>query len=153
VQWRTFSWELNHKNIQYIMSRFFSSAPMFQDTGLLAIRVVTGLLMAYHGWEVFDAEAMRSYLDWDPFKNPSGATMVYVGKAAELVTGLLLAVGFLTRPAAIGMILAMLYIAFVIGHGKVWYEDQHPFLFVLLALVYVIVGGGPWSVDRKVFGA
>jgi putative oxidoreductase len=66
---------------------------------------------------------------------------------------LLLAVGFLTRPAAIGMILAMLYIAFVIGHGKVWYEDQHPFLFVLLALVYVIVGGGPWSVDRKVFGA
>ncbi len=40
---------------------------------------------------------------------------------------------------------------FFVGHGKIWYEDQHPFLFVLLAFVFFFIGGGKWSVDYLLF--
>jgi uncharacterized membrane protein YphA (DoxX/SURF4 family) len=46
----------------------------------------------------------------------------------------------------------MLYVSFFVGHGKIWYEDQHPFLFVLLALVFFFYGPGKMSVDQLLFG-
>jgi putative oxidoreductase len=134
------------------MHKFLSSGPLHQDLGLLIVRVITGLFMVYHGWEVFDAETMHGYTTWDAFKNPWGGTMVYVGKGAELVAGLMLTLGLFTRLSAIMLFVSMWYIAFFIGSGKVWYEDQHPFMFVLLAIVYFVAGGGRWSLDRKWFG-
>jgi putative oxidoreductase len=46
----------------------------------------------------------------------------------------------------------MTFIAFFIGHGRIHMEDQHPFLFVLLALVFVFTGPGKWSLDSLLFG-
>ncbi|GAB3698687.1 hypothetical protein GCM10027592_23990 [Spirosoma flavus] len=107
----------------------------------------------YHGWEVFDPIQMKQYAAWDTFKeSASPSFMVYLGKGSELVAGILLTIGLLTRLAALLTIGTMLYITFFVGHGKFWYEDQHPFLFVLLALVYFFTGGGKWSLDRIVFG-
>ena len=54
----------------------------------------------------------------------------------------------LSFATALVMALTMAYIAFFVGHGKVWYEDQHPFLFVLLGMVFIFCGPGPWSIDR-----
>ena len=62
-----------------------------------------------------------------------------------------MALGLFTRASALIIIGTMAYISFFIGHGKVWYEDQHPFMFVLIALIYVVMGGGKWSLDRKIF--
>jgi uncharacterized membrane protein YphA (DoxX/SURF4 family) len=121
-----------------------------QSAGLAIIRIVLGVFMIYHGWEVFDAEKMKGYLVWDQFKNVPAA-MVYAGKIAELLGGLLLAVGFLTRTAAIVIAITMLYVSCFVGHGKIWYEDQHPFLFVLLALVFFFTGAGKWSLDNVLF--
>jgi hypothetical protein len=45
----------------------------------------------------------------------------------------------------------MSYIAFFVGHGKVWYEDQHPFLLVLLAMVFFFTGPGNISLDKMIF--
>ena len=104
--------------------------------------------MIYHGMEVFSEEKMKGYLQWDMFKGSSFAgIMVYAGKAAEFVGGVLLFLGLFTRLAALLLAGTMAYIAFFVGHGKVWYEDQHPFLFVLLALVFFFTGGGRWSTD------
>ena len=111
-----------------------------------------GYFMFYHGWEIFDAKAMNSYLQWDMFKNSSsGKTMVYAGKAAELAGGLFLFIGLYTRIAAIILIGTMAYISFFVGHGKIWYDDQHPFLFVLLGFVFFFMGGGRWSADHFLF--
>jgi putative oxidoreductase len=132
-------------------NKLFSSQPIFLDTGLAIIRIIVGLFMVYHGWEVFDKAKMNEYAAWDNFKNlPSASAMVYLGKTAELVSGLLLSIGWFTRPAALIMACTMLYISFFVGHGKVWYDDQHPFLFVLLALVFFFTGPGRWSVDHIV---
>ena len=74
--------------------------------------------------------------------------MVYIGKGAELLAGIFLTIGLFTRFASLVLIATMLYIAFYVGSGKIWYEDQHPFLFVLLGLIFFFSGSGKWSVDE-----
>lgn len=134
------------------MKKIFSPFPLWQDGGIALIRVVVGFFMIYHGWEIFDMEKMNEYGTWDVFRNASSPTaMVYTGKAAELIAGILLVLGFLTRVAALVLMLTMLYISFFIGHGEIWYQDQHPFLLVLLGLVFFFMGGGRYSVDRLIF--
>jgi len=96
---------------------------MWQDGGLGLVRIITGAFMIYHGWEVFDTAKMKEYSEWDIFKSSGAASfLVYLGKGSELLGGLL--------------------------PGKIWYEDQHPFLFVMLAMVFFFIGPGKWSLDR-----
>lgn len=130
------------------MKKFFSTQPIWYDGGLFAVRLILGVFMVYHGWEVFDKPLMDKYATWDQFKNgPSPVFMVYLGKVAELVGGILLILGWLTRLAALIVIVTMAYIAFFVGKGIVWYDDQHPFLFVLLALMFLFTGPGRYSLD------
>ena len=134
------------------MKRFFSSAPLWQTTGLTLVRLIVGFFMMYHGFEIFNEKIMNGYLQWDMFKNSSSAkTMVYIGKATELLGGILLFLGLFTRVACLLLIITMSYITFFVGHGKIWYEDQHPFLFVLLGAVFLFIGGGPLSIDYFLF--
>src|SRR6476619_6327399 len=114
----------------------FTTSPIGQHFGLAFIWVFVGGFMMYHGWEVFDEQKMNSYLQWDQFKDASAAIRVYTGKIIELAGGLLLLAGLFTRLAALLIAGTMFYISFFMGTGKIWYEDQHPFMFVLLALVF-----------------
>jgi len=133
------------------MNTLLSPSPLFQQEGLAIIRIIIGLFMIYHGFEIFDRETMMGYTTWAQFKEmPSPVGIVYAGKGAELLAGVLFTIGWFTRPAAVILILTMLYIAFFVGHGKVWYDDQHPFLFVLLGFVFIFTGPGKWSVDGRV---
>ena len=117
------------------------------------VRIITGLLMAYHGWEIFDTTKMDGYTKWlTDLRFPQPALMAYLGKLAELVSGILLTLGLFTRLAVWPLILTMLGITFGMGKGKVWYEDQHPFLFVLIGIVFFLAGGGRYSLDQALFG-
>ncbi len=130
----------------------FSQPRSWQYNGLAILRIVTGLLMVYHGWEVFDNNKMIEYSKWDVVKTlPAPLFMVYAGKGLEFVSGLLLAAGLFTRPAALLMAVNMLFICFRIGNGKFYYEDQHPFIFAMMALVFFFAGPVKWSIDQLIF--
>ena len=134
------------------MKKLFSPAPLWPDSGLAFIRIIVGGFMVYHGLEIFDEAKMKPYLDWDVFKKFSSPVfVVYFGKVAELIAGIFLTIGLFTRLSSVILIFTMLYIALFVGHGKVWYEDQHPFLFVLLGLVFFFTGPGKLSVDQVLF--
>lgn len=134
------------------MNKFFSPSPLWQPQGLAIIRIIIGAFLIYHGWEIFDATKMNEYLKWDIFKNTDSPQLrVYVGKGAELLAGLLLAVGFLTRFASVIIIITFSYISLFVGQGKIWYEDQYPFLFMLLGFVFFFTGPGKWGVDNLLF--
>ncbi len=133
------------------MNRFFSPSPVWQTTGLTLVRLAIGCFLIYHGSEIFDQAKIDEYLKWDVFKNSTGKILVYAGKGAELVAGVFFLFGLFTRIASLLLIGTMLYIAFFLGHGKIWYEDQYPFLFVLLGLVFLFMGGGRLSLDHLLF--
>ena len=136
------------------MRRFFSTSPYWPGGILAAVRIITGLLMIYHGYEVFDDEKMKVYFGWDVFqKLPAPVLMIFIGKIVELVAGILLVIGLFTRIGALLLLFVMIYITFFIGHGKFWYEDQHPFLFILLSLIFLFIGGGRFSLDHILFSS
>ena len=133
------------------MNNFFSSSPLGQTIGLTLIRCVLGAFLIYHGCEIFSESKINGYLEWDMFKGSNGKLLVMTGKASELIAGIFLVLGFLTRVASILIIGTMIYITFFLGHGKIWYEDQYPFLFILLALVFFFTGAGRVSLDNLLF--
>jgi uncharacterized membrane protein YphA (DoxX/SURF4 family) len=130
------------------MKKFLSPMPLWQNSGMGFIRIIVGLLLVYHGWEVFNAEIMKGYTTWDTFKGFSYPSLVvYTGKAIELLAGILLALGLFTRIACILVIVIFLYITFGVGNGKFWYDDQHPFMFVITALMFFFTGPGNFCLD------
>lgn len=144
---------LNFIQTFVMIKRLFSAAPLWSSGGLAIIRIITGLLMAYHGLELFDRAVMEGYLTWDVFKAmPAPAFMIYFGKSIELITGICFVIGLFTRVAAIFMMIDMLFICFVVGGGKFYYEDQHPFLFAIIALVFFFTGPVRWNIDAWLFG-
>jgi putative oxidoreductase len=133
--------------------KLLSPAPLWYPQGLVFIRIVVGLLMAYHGFEVFDRPTMEPYLEWDVIKAlPAAEFMLYMGKGMELVTGICFVLGLFTRIASLLMAADMLFICFYVGSGRFYYQDQHPFLFALIALVFFFTGPVAWSLDQKLFG-
>lgn len=134
------------------MKTFFSPSPIQLQNALAVIRIIIGFLILYHGFEIFDQEVMKGYLEWDTFKRPTGKVLVYIGKSGELLSGILLVLGLFTRIGALLLSGTLAYITFFVGHGRFWYEDQHPFLFVLFGVLFLFTGPGNWSLDEKIFG-
>src|SRR5688572_12369895 len=131
------------------MNRFFSPSPLWQQDGLFILRIITGILIIIHGIEVFDPAKMKDYISWDTFQ--SSAIMPYMGKGAEFVAGVLLFLGLFTRIACLIIMGTFSYITFFVGNGKFWMGDQHPFLFVLLALVFFFTGPIKFALDNYFF--
>lgn len=118
------------------------------DTAIAIVRIVVGIFMIIHGVEIFSPEKMKGYFDF--FKS-SGEFMAYGGKTLELVAGILLTFGLFTRPGAVIMAGAMGFITFAVGSGRFYMEDQHPFMFVLIAFILFFDGGKKWSLDNIIF--
>ena len=136
-----------------IRRTLLSAEPMYQRQGVGIVRMIVGALMAYHGQEVFNPALMAEYTTWDTFAGPNAGLMVYAGKTSELVAGLLLLLGLLTRIGALLTIGTLSYITFFVGSGRFWYEDQHPFMFVLFGVLFLFTGPGAWSLDGLIASA
>lgn len=134
-----------------IMNKFFSPSPIALKQGIGLLRILIGALIAYHGQEVFNPQLMNEYSTWDAFDKSNARLLVYVGKSSELISGISLMLGLFTRVGALITIGTLSYITFFIGNGKFWYEDQHPFMFVLFGLLFLFTGPGAWSIDGMIF--
>lgn len=138
----------NSDNDKGVLKHLFSSAPIYPDQGTAIVRIIVGALLIYHGQEVFHPRLMAEYMTWDIFSGSNARLLVYAGKTSELLAGLLILPGFLTRLGALLTVGTFLYITFFVGGGRFWYEDQHPFLFALFGLLFLFTGPGAWSIDR-----
>ena len=130
----------------------FEPNPLYLENGLGIVRIFFGAFMVYHGWEIFDESKMHEYSKWmNDLKLSAPSFMSYLGKAIELIAGIFVLVGLFTRIAIIPLALTMLFICFFIGKGRIFMEEQHPFMFVLLSLLFFLAGPGRWSVDKAIF--
>ena len=110
------------------MKKFFSAHPFMQHEVLAVVRITVGLLMIYHGQEVFNSTRISEYAAWKAFEKYSSAQiLIYLGKGAEMLAGVLLTLGLLTRFAAIVLIGTMLFIIFFIGQGRICLKNSTRF--------------------------
>jgi len=135
------------------MLKLFSSQPLMPYATVTAIfRILLGIFMIYHGWEMFSKEPMDMYTGWLVDRHfPAPRLWVFLGKGTELVGGILLLLGLFTRIITIPLMVNMLFIVFMLGHAKIFYEDQYPFLFFLFFLYFFFAGPGKWNLESLVF--
>ncbi|MBY0434628.1 MAG: DoxX family protein [Cyclobacteriaceae bacterium] len=135
-----------------MIKRFLSPDGLSTQSGIAIVRIAVGFFMVYHGKEVFDSTKIQEYGKWmGDIHLPFPLLMAYLGKGSEFVGGILLMFGFLTRIGALMIVVTMTIICFRVGEGRFLMEDQHPFMFALISLLFVFSGGGPFSLDAKVF--
>lgn len=133
-------------------NRFFSAEPIAVEPALGLLRMITGVFLVYHGLELFDADKIKHNGEWlHDLGFPLPLLMSYLGKGAEFFGGILLAFGLLTRLASLAIAITMFIITFGVGEGKIFFENQHPFLFVLLSVLFFFTGPGKWSLDQIFF--
>jgi putative oxidoreductase len=133
---------------------------MLTALGLLLIRVVVGLTFVGHGAQkLFGSfgghgiEGTAGFFESIGLK--PGRTMVVAAGVAELVGGLLFALGFLTPLAALAIIGTML-IAIVKVHGPNGYwATQNGYelnlIILVIALGVALTGAGSYSLDAILF--
>jgi len=134
------------------MFKMLSTSKVIWENGLVTIRLITGLLICVHGFGIFSHGHMSGNVAWlTDIHFPAPVFMAYLGKGAELVGGVLIMVGLFTRIAAVLLIINMAVITFILGSGKIFTDDQHPFLLLVLFIYLFFVGAGRLSLDHKIF--
>ncbi len=116
---------------------------------LSALRIVTGVLFALHG-----AATFWGFLDGRRSSPDVFAWPGWWGAAIQLVGGLLIAAGALTRPAAIiaSGSMAYAYFAFHAGDGlsPLANDGELSALYCWVLLLFAFTGPGPISVDAVI---
>jgi putative oxidoreductase len=131
--------------------RWLLARPLHGNAAWIAglVRVVLGALFTFgFGLAKFsdhDGE-LRDFRDWDI---PAASVAVYVVGLVELVGGLMLLFGLLTRVAS--LVLAALMVGAILTAGRVegfGFHTTVPPLLILALLFVFYAGGGPLALDR-----
>jgi putative oxidoreductase len=120
------------------------------------LRLVTGLILMPHGCQkLFGWFGGAGFEKFTGFFDKMGwyppAFWVAVVALTELIGGFLLAVGFLTRFAAAAICIFMINaVWFTSAKGFFWTTGglEYSLLIGIVALVFLIKGGGRYSVDH-----
>jgi len=113
------------------------------------LRVVAGLMFSFHGMQ-------KLFGVLSQFKAPAG-TQLWFGAIIELVCGLAIAAGVLTRPAAL-LASGTMAVAYVQFHWKLAFgakffptvnQGELALLYAFVFLYIAMSGAGRWSVDGR----
>lgn len=129
------------------------------DLSWLALRVAVGAFLLPHGMQklfmLFGGPGMAKFAAGLGSRGfPAPTLSAWAVALTEFAGGTLLAIGFLTRPAALAILIFMMVAAFVahMPNGFFWTDRgfEYPLMWGIAALFFVIRGGGPYSVDRAI---
>jgi putative oxidoreductase len=124
----------------------------------VGVRVATGAFLLPHGAQklfgLFGGYGPEATGQFFASKLGLPASFGLLAGLIEFFGGLALALGLLTRPAA-ALVFGLMVIAIVtvhLGNGYFWTDGgfEYPLLWAILALSYVIKGGGRYSLDAKI---
>ena len=119
------------------------------ESAYALVRIVAGLMFAFHG-----VQGLFGVLS--PFQ-ADFVTELWFGKLIELVAGVAIAAGVLTRPAAF-LASGTMAVAYIQFHWKFQLGEQFlpalnqgepALLYSVLFLFIACRGGGRWSTDRR----
>jgi putative oxidoreductase len=120
------------------------------DIGLLLLRLVAGLSLAIgHGLGKFPPST-RFIESVSRLGFPEPEVFAWGAALAELVGGILLAAGLLTRPAALAIAFEMGTAAFRSHAGEPFGSKEKALLFMTIAVCFLLVGAGRYALDALV---
>ena len=122
------------------------------DLGLLLLRVFTGLALALaHGRGKFppsprfiDGVAKMGF--------PLPEVFAWAAAGAELIGGVLLAIGLLTRPSSALIAMTLGTAAFIRHANDPFGGKEKALLFLAIAILFLLAGAGRYSVDALIRG-
>jgi putative oxidoreductase len=122
------------------------------DAGLLILRLFTGLALALaHGiGKIPPAEGFVGMIGGAGLPLPG--LFGWFSAFAEFGGGLLLAIGLLTRPASLLIVLNMLGALLIAHTDDPFLGMEKPLLFLFIALMFLLTGPGRFSVDALIRG-
>jgi putative oxidoreductase len=117
------------------------------DLGLLLFRTFVGLTLAFgHGIGKLPPSA-RFLAGVEEMGFPLPVLFGWAAALSESMGGLLLALGLLTRPAALLVGITMAVAAFLGEAGNPFRERELALLFGTAAVMFLLAGAGRYSVD------
>lgn len=118
------------------------------------VRITTGALLMPHGWQKLSGDMAVVAMGFAKAGLEPALLLAWYIACLELFGGLLLAIGFLTRPVAL-LVVGFMAVAVVHVHwpnGYFWTVRgyEYPLMWGLMALAIAIRGAGPLSVDALI---
>ena len=125
---------------------------VFRPITELLIRLMAGGSLAFHGQQIVFGNIAGAGRFFESVGFENGEFWAWVVGITELVSGVCLALGLLTRVAA-GAVIVFLVVAIVTYHWELGYNwesrgIEYPLFWAIVVFHFLVRGGGAWSLDR-----
>jgi putative oxidoreductase len=144
---------MTNRNVT-IVERIPALRPVYaalHDSAETLMRLISGIILAVHGYpkiiNPFGASEMVSNLGFAP-----AAFWSVLLSVTEFTAGVLLAIGFLTRPAAFAasVILAVTIYAHWVAFGQGYAGSEKSILWLGMTIFFAVRGANKHSVDAAI---
>ena len=132
--------------------RLGRSTPRQTDAALLVLRLFTGFVLIYGTQDnVFDHERMlefRNFVAKNGF--PAPVFSAYLSAYAQFIGGILMALGLVTRCAALVMVINFVVALAMVHRGLPFSANISPLAMLFNAVCLLVAGAGAYSVDALI---
>jgi putative oxidoreductase len=125
------------------------------DLAYVLVRLTVGLMLLPHGWTKVSVGGIAGVSGYFARLHLEPALLfTLLAMFNETIGGVLIAIGLFTRPVAALLVIEFLILLFVVhiprGYGMALNGAEFPLMWLLMLVVILLRGGGPYSLDRKI---
>ena len=127
-----------------------NSLPKSASIGLLLVRLLMGIALIMHGWG-----KIQTPFGWMGPDAPVPGILQFLAALSEFGGGIALVLGLLTSVAMLGLFFTMavaVHMHAVIKGDPFVGGYELAALYLVLAVMFIMVGPGKYAIDNKIFG-
>ena len=142
---------------------YTDSYPVFKNEKAISVtslllRLTLGLAFFLHGAQKvfgwFGGSGLEKWSEYLSTKN-FPKSVAYISAFVEMIAGIFLIAGVLTKASALSMVIFMLFAVWIAHFDKGYFSQKGGFeyqlLIIISCVVLIILGGGDYSADKYIF--